>query len=100
MRRRSLLVLAPLLATRPARAAEIRVLSAGAVEPVHASSLHQTIQPVDLVVDPYARLLFWTCNQSNSINVTRIIAKPISMGAVHHSHADQPRHLAYHYRTK
>lgn len=58
------------------------------------------IQPIDLVIDPYARILFWTCNITNSINVTRIIGKPISIDSVHRTVYDRPRLLAYHLRTK
>lgn len=59
-------------------------------------------QPIDLVIDPYARILFWICNITNSINVTRIIGsiKPLSIGSVHHSTYDKPRFLAYHLSTK
>nr|XP_046910125.1 low-density lipoprotein receptor-related protein 5-like [Dermatophagoides farinae] len=62
---------------------------------------HQSVQPIDLVIDPYARILFWTCNITNSINATRIIGKPIMVGTVHHNPAtqDRPRLLAYHQRT-
>lgn len=60
------------------------------------------IQPIDMAIDPYARILFWICNITNSINVTRIIGstKPLSIGAVHHSTYDKPRFLAYHLSTK
>lgn len=61
---------------------------------------HQSVQPVDLVIDPYARILFWTCNITNSINATRIIGKPIMVGSIHHNPQDRPRLLAYHLRTK
>lgn len=63
---------------------------------------HQSVQPVDMVIDPYARILFWTCNITNSINATRIIGKPIMVGSVHHNPTsqDRPRLLAYHLRTK
>lgn len=72
------------------------------VKVVHSKHHSQaaSIHPEDLVIDPYSRILFWTCSVTNSINATRIIGDPVSIGAVYHSNYDQPRLLAYHFRLK
>ena len=31
-----------------------------------------TFQPHDLAVDPVSRVLFWTCTETNSLNMTRL----------------------------
>lgn len=59
---------------------------------------HNAFVIEDLIVDPYARLLFWTTGVS--INVTRLIGKPTSLGSIYHSNSDQPRLLAYHFKKK
>ena len=37
---------------------------------------------VDLVIDPYSRILFWTSSKHDSINATRLIGHPTPIGAV------------------
>ena len=59
-------------------------------------SSHNNMMAMDLVVDPYSRLLFWTCNITHSINVTRIIGRPTNIGSVYSSSIDRPHLLAYH----
>jgi low density lipoprotein receptor-related protein 5/6 len=56
-------------------------------------------RPYDLAVDPYARLLFWSCEQTNAINVTRIdIEDPEEsvVGSILGGNEDQPRSIAIH----
>ena len=54
---------------------------------------------VDLVLNPYSRILYWTSSRSNSINATRLIGEPTSIGAIS-SPGDFPRLLAYHFYSK
>ncbi|KAI1297176.1 Low-density lipoprotein receptor-related protein 6 [Halotydeus destructor] len=54
------------------------------------------IAPYDLVVDPYSRLLFWTCSKSNSMNITRLDGR--SLGSLIANTEDYPRALALHVR--
>lgn len=56
-------------------------------------------RPYDLVVDPYARLLYWSCEQTNAINVTRMdIADPEEaiVGSILGGVEDRPRSIAIH----
>lgn len=58
-------------------------------------------QPLDLVIDPYSRLLFWSCNKTRAINVTRIgPGESMILGSVHQSIYDQPHLLAYHFKQR
>lgn len=52
--------------------------------------------PYDLVADPYARVLFWSCSITNSINVTRFDGRPI--GPIVGGSTDKPRALALYAR--
>lgn len=62
--------------------------------------VHHNSNSIDLVIDPYSRILFWTSSVTQSINATRIIGEPVSIGAIYQSNYDYPRLLAYHYRLK
>ncbi|CAB3370017.1 Hypothetical predicted protein [Cloeon dipterum] len=50
--------------------------------------------PFDLAVDPYSGFIFWTCSESNSINVTR--SDGIYVGTVVKVENEKPRYLAIH----
>lgn len=57
----------------------------------------------DLVINPYSRILFWTCRatgRSSSINATRLIGEPTTIGTIYWNAADNPKLLAMHYRKK
>ncbi|XP_041071839.1 low-density lipoprotein receptor-related protein 6 isoform X2 [Carcharodon carcharias] len=47
------------------------------------------MQPYDLSIDIYSRYIFWTCEATNVINVTRLDGKPI--GVVLRGEQDRPR---------
>ncbi|GCB65603.1 hypothetical protein scyTo_0011895 [Scyliorhinus torazame] len=47
------------------------------------------MQPYDLSIDIYSRYIFWTCEATNVINVTRLDGKPI--GVVLRGDQDRPR---------
>lgn len=34
--------------------------------------------PYDIVIDPYTQLLYWTCEHTNSINVTRLVGSDLT----------------------
>jgi len=52
--------------------------------------------PYDIVIDPYTQLLYWSCVQTNSINVTRLIGNDsIPLGPLYIGGGrNLPRHLA------
>lgn len=57
----------------------------------------------DLVINPYSRILFWTCKaagRSSSINATRLIGEPTTIGTIYWNAGDSPKLLAMHYRKK
>uniref|UniRef100_A0A4W3II48 Low-density lipoprotein receptor-related protein n=1 Tax=Callorhinchus milii TaxID=7868 RepID=A0A4W3II48_CALMI len=47
------------------------------------------MQPYDLSIDVYSRYIYWTCEATNVINVTRLDGKPI--GVVLRGEQDKPR---------
>jgi low density lipoprotein receptor-related protein 5/6 len=67
---------------------------------LHDRILHgSNFRPYDLAVDPFSRLLFWSCEQTNAINVTRIdIEDPDEavVGSILGGNEDQPRSIALH----
>lgn len=53
--------------------------------------------PFDLALDPISRLLFWTCADTNAINVTRLDNTSTQpLGAVVRGDGLKPRLLAIH----
>ena len=56
------------------------------------SSIHF---PFDMAVDPYARLLYWTCANTNAINVTRL-DNGSAVGVVVKVNGEKPRNIALH----
>jgi hypothetical protein len=59
---------------------------------VPSSSIHF---PFDMAVDPYARLLYWTCANTNAINVTRL-DNGSAVGVVVKVNGEKPRNIALH----
>lgn len=53
------------------------------------------LHPMDLALDVYGMQLFWTCAQTNTINVTRL-DDGRTVGVVLGGKDDRPRHLALH----
>lgn len=51
--------------------------------------------PFDLELDPYSRVIYWSCSRSNSINITRLDGK--NVGALVADSQARPRTLALHY---
>ncbi|XP_039480591.1 low-density lipoprotein receptor-related protein 6 [Drosophila santomea] len=58
------------------------------------SLLANSGQPFDLAIDIIGRLLFWTCSQSNSINVTSFLGE--SVGVIDTGDSEKPRNIAVH----
>ena len=59
------------------------------------SDAENSFQPADIAVDPYARTIYWTCNENNVINVTRIDILKSPIGVIMQSKGDfKPRSLA------
>ena len=54
-----------------------------------------TYYPYDIAVDPYGRLLYWTCAHTNSINVTRLDNRS-AVGVVVRVDGEKPRNIALH----
>jgi hypothetical protein len=59
---------------------------------VPSSSTHF---PFDMSLDPYARLLYWTCANTNAINVTRL-DNGSAVGVVVKVDGEKPRNIALH----
>ncbi|RUS74219.1 hypothetical protein EGW08_018025 [Elysia chlorotica] len=58
------------------------------------SDADNTFQPYDIAVDPYARTIYWTCNENDVINVTRIDRLKSPIGVIMQSEGDfKPRSL-------
>ncbi|MGH0167617.1 UNVERIFIED_CONTAM: hypothetical protein FKN15_053320 [Acipenser sinensis] len=52
------------------------------------------MQPYDLSIDIYSRFIYWTCEATNVINVTRIDGRPV--GIVIRGEHDKPRAIVVH----
>ncbi|XP_041111230.1 low-density lipoprotein receptor-related protein 6 isoform X2 [Polyodon spathula] len=52
------------------------------------------MQPYDLSIDIYSRFIYWTCEATNVINVTRIDGRPV--GIVIRGEQDKPRAIVVH----
>jgi len=70
---------------------------------LNGSIAEDVIVPVDfeiydLAIDPYSRILFWTC--ANMINATRLAREPTPIGAIFRARNVFPRLLTYHYQQK
>ncbi|XP_022106372.1 low-density lipoprotein receptor-related protein 6-like [Acanthaster planci] len=48
--------------------------------------------PYDLAIDPYTRMMFWTCSETNTIRITRLDGTPI--GVVKGDDNQKPRAIA------
>jgi len=54
-------------------------------------------QPFDLVIDPTSRSLFWSCMETNTINVTRVGSDLVPVGSIMAGNdGRRPRFLALH----
>jgi len=51
----------------------------------------------DLVLDPFSRLLFWSCSFSDVINATRIDLPNPEVVTVVHKEGIKPRDIAIHH---
>lgn len=57
----------------------------------------QSLHPYDLAVEPYSRVLFWSCSRFNTINATRIDNHlPVGLIVGGSSSSDKPRNLVIH----
>ncbi|TRY73318.1 hypothetical protein TCAL_01912 [Tigriopus californicus] len=55
-------------------------------------------KPYDLAIDPIARVFYWTCEDTNSINITKMdSSRESSFGLVPISTHDIPRSISVHY---
>ena len=74
-----------------------RALDNGTQASVVVANPTQSLHPYDLAVEPYSRVLFWSCSRFNAINATRIdnhLSVGILVGGP--STSDKPRNLAVH----
>ncbi|XP_075213889.1 low-density lipoprotein receptor-related protein 6 [Lycorma delicatula] len=53
-------------------------------------------QPYDLAVDPYSRLLYWSCAISNTVNITRLENGSAIGMVVRGGDGEKPRNIALH----
>ena len=74
-----------------------RALDNGTQASVVVANPTQSLHPYDLAVEPYSRVLFWSCSRFNAINATRI-DNQLSIGILvgGPSSSDKPRNLAVH----
>ncbi|KAK6630230.1 hypothetical protein RUM43_015023 [Polyplax serrata] len=56
----------------------------------------KNFHPYDLALDPYTRLLFWSCATSDVINVTRIDSPTVRVDSILKNVSHKPRNLALH----
>ncbi|KAF0298635.1 Low-density lipoprotein receptor-related protein 6 [Amphibalanus amphitrite] len=61
---------------------------------VHSSSNAVRHRPFDIQVEPYSGVLFWSCAEQNTINVTRLNGSQVGVVVGGPDSADRPRHLA------
>ena len=59
---------------------------------IHIPNGHTPFDPLDMAIDPYSRLLYWTCDNHTAINVTRLDGTPV--GLVISGKDQKPRLLA------
>ena len=59
---------------------------------IHNPNGHTPFDPLDMAIDPYSRLLYWTCDNQTAINVTRLDGTPV--GLVISGKDQKPRLLA------
>ncbi|XP_042878926.1 low-density lipoprotein receptor-related protein 6-like [Penaeus japonicus] len=55
----------------------------------------EKIYPYDIAVEPFTRVLLWSCSRSNIINVTRLDGTQVG-GIIGYEGEDKPRSLAVH----
>ena len=74
-----------------------RALDNGTQASVVVANPTQSLHPYDLAVEPYSRVLFWSCSRFNVINATRM-DNQLSIGILvgGPSSSDKPRNLAVH----
>lgn len=59
-----------------------------------SSALHH--HPYDLAIDPYTRLLYWSCAAGDTINVTRLDNGSALGVVVRGVDGEKPRNIALH----
>lgn len=55
-----------------------------------------TISLYDLALDPFNRLLFWTCSSTDAINITRLTNSSFQGSIFKSFDGEKPRNLALH----
>lgn len=63
---------------QPARQVIRRSLDTGETDKLGLFEKADKFVPFDMVIDPYTQLLYWTCENTNSINVTRLTGKDLN----------------------
>nr|XP_045620165.1 low-density lipoprotein receptor-related protein 6-like [Procambarus clarkii] len=67
----------------------------GTQSEVFVSNAMEKIYPYDIAVEPFTRVLFWSCARNNVINITKLDGTQVG-GIIGHEGEDQPRSLAVH----
>ena len=55
-------------------------------------------RPYDMDIDPYARILYWTCSKRNVINIIRLDGTPL--GVVMQGDNEKPRSIVLNPRKR
>lgn len=55
-----------------------------------------TFNLYDLALDPFSRLLFWSCSETDTINVTRLTNNSFQGSIFRNIDGEKPRNLALH----
>ncbi|XP_028129361.1 low-density lipoprotein receptor-related protein 6 [Diabrotica virgifera virgifera] len=82
-------------AIKKSEATEQRIESGKPKTDTNVVSSHKEIQPFDIALDPLGRLLFWTCEINDVINVT-YLENQNSFGNLGKREGERPRLIALH----
>ena len=52
---------------------------------------NEAYKPYDMAIDPYSRVIYWTCAKRNVINITRLDSTPL--GVVIQGDKEKPRSI-------
>jgi len=82
---------------QPARQVIRRARDTGISDRVQMFDRQERFLPFDLAIDPFTRSLFWTCANTNTINVTRLGRELMPLGPILVGGTmDRPRFIAVH----
>lgn len=82
---------------QPARQVIRRARDTGLTDRLQMFDRQERFLPFDLAIDPFTRSLYWTCANTNTINVTRLGREMVPLGPIMMGGTmDRPRFIAIH----